>query len=160
MPLSPPLSPEESEEIQCPQPENATVETALCVSGAQPSTAGATAEGTGSSPGSQCACAPVVSTTGSTTRPTHAVTVNYEQFCEAHLYRVVGPEDQPERRFSTLACAARTVLSAGPRFHIECGLFRASHAQCRQVVADADFAGQLEDAREKSKYREKIKEPK
>ena len=88
------------------------------------------------------------------------VTVDYERFCEAHLYRVVGPGNQPERRFSTLACAARTVLAAGPRFHIECGLFRASHAQCRQVVADADFAGQLEDAREESKHWEKIKEPK
>ena len=88
------------------------------------------------------------------------LTVDYERFCESHLYRVIGPEDEPERRFSTLACAARTVLASGPRFHIECGLFRASHAQCRQVVADADFAGQLEVAREKSKYREKIKEPK
>jgi hypothetical protein len=88
------------------------------------------------------------------------LTVDYERFCESHLYRVVGPEDQPERRFSTLACAARTVLAAGPRFHIECGLFRASHAQCRQVVSDADFAGQIEDSREKSKYWEKVKEPK
>ena len=88
------------------------------------------------------------------------LTVDYERFCESHLYRVVGREDEPERRFSTLACAARTVLAAGPRFHIECGLFRASHAQCGQVVADADFAGQLEDAREESKYWEKIKEPK
>jgi hypothetical protein len=86
--------------------------------------------------------------------------IDYESFCAGYPFRVVGPEDQPERRFSTLACAARTVLSAGPRFHIECGLFRASYAQCGQVVADADFAGQLEDAREKSKYREKIKEPK
>ena len=86
------------------------------------------------------------------------LTVDYERFCESHLYRVVGREDEPERRFSTLACAARTVLAAGPRFHIECGLFRASHAQCRQVVSDADFAGQIEDARKESDYWEKLTE--
>ena len=86
------------------------------------------------------------------------LTVDYERFCEAHLYRVVGREDEPERRFSTLACAARTVLAAGPRFHIECGLFRASHAQCIQVVSDAEFACQIEDSREKSKYWEKVNE--
>jgi hypothetical protein len=157
MPLYGPLSPEKAEEIQCPQPESATVETALCASGAQPSTAGATAEGTGSSPKGQCACAPVVSTTGSTTPPTRAVTVNYERFCEAHPYRVVGPEDEPERRFSTLACAARTVQSDGPRFHVECGEFRASHAECTRLVYDADFAIQLREARGESKYWEKIK---
>ena len=86
------------------------------------------------------------------------LTVDYERFCESHLYRVIGPEDEPERRFSTLACAARTVLASGPRFHIECGLFRASHAQCCQVVSDADFAGQIEDARKESDYWEKLTE--
>jgi hypothetical protein len=82
--------------------------------------------------------------------------VDYERFCESHLYRVVGPEDEPERRFSTLACAAMTVLSAGPRFHVECGNFKASYAQCDQVVNDADFACQIDDARERAKYWERI----
>ncbi len=86
-------------------------------------------------------------------------TVDYERFCEAHPYRVVGPEDEPERRFSTLACAARTVLAAGPRFHVECADFKATHAQCRQLGADAILLLQIQNAREKSKYREKLKEP-
>jgi hypothetical protein len=154
-----PLSPEEAEDFKCPQPESATAETAPSVSGVQPSSATGTAASTGSSPESPCACAPAASTTGNG-KPLTRATVDYDRFCESHLYRVIGPEKQPERRFSTLACAARTVLSSGPRFHVECGLFRASHAQCRQVVADADFARQFEDAREESKYWEKIKEPK
>jgi hypothetical protein len=74
------------------------------------------------------------------------LTVDYERFCEAHPYRVVGPEDQPERRFSTFACAARAVQSDGPRFHVECGEFRASHTECTRLVYDADFAIQLREA--------------
>ena len=37
------------------------------------------------------------------------LTVDYERFCESHLYRVVGREDEPERRFSTLAGAALVI---------------------------------------------------
>ena len=55
------------------------------------------------------------------TTPVYArISVDYERFCEAHPYRVVGPENESERRFSTLACAAGTVLAAGTRFHVEC----------------------------------------
>jgi len=86
-------------------------------------------------------------------------TVDFERFCEHHPYRVVGPENMPERRFSTLACAARTVVSAGPRFHVESGEFRSSYAQCRQTVNDADFTRQMQEAREDAKYSDKIKEP-
>jgi len=85
--------------------------------------------------------------------------VNYERFCEHHPYRVVGIEDQAERRFSTLACAAKTIVSAGPRFHVERGEFRASYAQCVQAANDADFMRQLQTARDDAKYWEKIKEP-
>ena len=88
------------------------------------------------------------------------LTVDYERFCEAHPYRVVGPEDQPERRFSTLASAARTVLDAGRRFHVECGEFKVSYDQCCQVVSEASFSRQIDEAQEKAKYWEKIKEPK
>ena len=86
------------------------------------------------------------------------MTIDYERFCESHLYRVVGPKDEPERRFSTLACAARTVLSAGPSFHVECGDFRASYAQCVPLVNDADFSCQIDDARERANYWERITE--
>ena len=91
-------------------------------------------------------------------KPT-GMTVVFDRFCEHHPYRVVGPESIPERRFSTLVCAARTVVSAGPRFHVESGEFRSSYAQCRQTVNDADFTRQMQEAREDAKYSEKIKEP-
>jgi hypothetical protein len=83
-------------------------------------------------------------------------TVDYEQFCEAHPYRVVGPEDLPERRFSTLPCAAMTVVSAGPDFHVECGDFQASYTECRFLERDAVAAARLEEARRKVHYWEKI----
>jgi len=150
MPLYGPLSPEEAQDMQCHRPESATVETALCASAVQPSSATGIAASTGSSPESPCASAPAASTIASGKPRTRAITVDYERFCEAHPYRVVGPEDQPERRFSTLACAARTLLSAGPRFHIKCGDFKASWTQCRELVNDADFMRQVEDARDES----------
>jgi hypothetical protein len=80
-------------------------------------------------------------------RPT-GKTVDFERFCGHHPYRVVGPENVPERRFSTLACAARTVVSAGARFHVECGEFKASYDQCRTLVIDADYDRQIVAARE------------
>ena len=86
--------------------------------------------------------------------------INIESFNEMHPYRVVGPESVPERRFSTLACAARTVVSAGPQFHVESGEFRASYAKCRQVANDADFARQIQEGREGAGYWEQIKETK
>jgi hypothetical protein len=70
-------------------------------------------------------------------------TVDYEQFCAAHPYRVVGPEDLPERRFSTLTSAAITVVSAGPGFHVECGDFQASYTECRFIDRNAVAAAQL-----------------
>jgi hypothetical protein len=87
-------------------------------------------------------------------------TVDFERFCEAHPYRVVGPKNMPERHFATLVCAARTVVSAGPGFHVESGEFRASHAQCLRIANDADFDRQIQEAREDAGYWEKIKEPK
>lgn len=86
--------------------------------------------------------------------------VDFERFCEAHPYRVVGPENMPERRFATLVCAARTAASAGPPFHVECGEFRASYAECRRLANNADFDRQVQEAREETKYWEKIEEPK
>ena len=82
--------------------------------------------------------------------------VDYEQFCAAHPYRVVGPESLPERRFSTLTSAAMTVVTAGPRFHVECGAFYASYIECRIIDGDAVAAAQLEEARRQVHYWEKI----
>jgi len=86
--------------------------------------------------------------------------INHVRFEEAHPYRVVGPENIPQRRFATLVCAARTVAYAGPRFHVECGDFRASYHECQRFANNADFDRQVQEAREDAKYWEKIKEPK
>jgi hypothetical protein len=86
--------------------------------------------------------------------------INRVRFEEAHPYRVVGPENMPERRFATLVCAARTAASAGPPFHVECREFRASYAECCRLANNADFDRQVQEAREETKYWEKIKETK
>lgn len=78
--------------------------------------------------------------------------IDFERFCAQHPYRVVGPNIGPERRFSTLYCAARTVLSEGPEFHVECGDFRASFAECRGLAIDADSGLQIEAARQQSHW--------
>lgn len=87
--------------------------------------------------------------------PSVVKTVDYERFCEAHPYRVVGPDKPhghnqlPDRRFSTLICAARTVLSEGPKFRVECGEFKTSFAECVKLVAAADFNRAMEYLQEK-----------
>lgn len=84
------------------------------------------------------------------------IQVNYENFCYRHPYRVVGPEELPERRFATLIAAARTVIEAGPKFHAECGSFKASYNECRSLAAESSRQTAIDEARQKSKYWEKI----
>jgi hypothetical protein len=92
---------------------------------------------------------PLPSTEAGTIYKPVGKTVDFERFCERHPYRVVGPENMPERRFSTLACAARTAVSAGPRFHVECDAFRSSYDQCRTLVIDADYDRKIVASQEK-----------
>jgi hypothetical protein len=54
----------------------------------------------------------------------------------------------------------RTAASAGPPFHVECREFRASYAECCRLANNADFDRQVQEAREETKYWEKIKETK
>ncbi|HME59224.1 MAG TPA: hypothetical protein VKF63_12855 [Terracidiphilus sp.] len=84
--------------------------------------------------------------------------VDFERFCETHPYRVVGPEKLPERRFRTLVCAAQTVVSegSGRRFHVECGDFKASYLECRSIAQDWSATMQLDEARAKSGFWDKI----
>lgn len=77
----------------------------------------------------------------------HPRTIDYEHFCECHPYRVVGPEKVPERRFSTLACAARTVVAEGSRFHVECGDFKAMYWDCVKLVESANLDAQINEAK-------------